>query len=126
MRYRNLAEFVKRLESRGELRRVDVPVCPDLEIAEIADRLVKRGGPAVLFERVEGTSFPVAVNLFGTPRRIAWGLGVERLDELGDRVAGLLDRVLSGVPATIGDKVRLLGQVRELAGTRPRNVRTAP
>src|SRR2546425_8866818 len=85
MAWRDLREFVDHLDQHGRLHRVTVPVSPDLEITEITDRVSK--GPsdrnvALLFERVEGFDMPVLVNAFGSAERMAWALGLERLDEL--------------------------------------------
>ncbi|MFQ6110436.1 MAG: hypothetical protein ACE5LX_00250, partial [Nitrospinota bacterium] len=85
MAYDSLADFVKALEGAGELKRIKVPVSPELEITEIADRTVKRGGPALLFENVmrpggEPFSMPLLINAFGTIRRMALALGVEDVD----------------------------------------------
>ncbi len=93
MAYRNLRDFITRLEQAGQLKRITAPVSQDLEITEIADRVVK-GAPAqnlaLLFENVRGHSIPVAINLFGTEQRMAWALGVERLDELNHKLADLI------------------------------------
>ena len=70
MAYRNLSAFLRALEEQGDLVRVRERVSPRLEIAEIADRAVKSGGPALLFENVEGSNFPVAINVFGSRRRM--------------------------------------------------------
>ena len=75
----DLRSFLRLLEERGELVRVTEPVSPHLEAAAIADRAVKEGGPALLFENVVGHDMPVAMNLFGTARRMAWALGVDEL-----------------------------------------------
>ncbi len=69
---RDLRGFLALLERHGELLRIDTPVSPKLEITEIADRMVKHGGPALLFDDVEGSDLPVAINLFGSRRRMAW------------------------------------------------------
>ena len=74
MPYRDLQAFIEDLEQKNLLRRVKTEVSQDLEIAEIADRTVKKGGPALLFENVKGHSVPVAINLFGTNERMALGL----------------------------------------------------
>jgi 4-hydroxy-3-polyprenylbenzoate decarboxylase len=87
---RDLRRFIALLESRGQLRRVTAEVDPELEIAEIADRLLARGGPALLFERVKGSSMPLLINALGTVERICWALGMERpqeLEELGKKLA---------------------------------------
>ncbi|MCU0803869.1 MAG: 4-hydroxy-3-polyprenylbenzoate decarboxylase [Burkholderiales bacterium] len=84
MRYRDLRDFVAQLESQGELRRVAAEVDPRLEMTEICDRVLKAGGPAVLFERPKGHTMPVLGNLFGTPKRVALGMGAESVDALRD------------------------------------------
>ena len=76
MPYNSLAEFVQVLERAGELRRVAHPVKADLEITEIADRVMKSAGPALLFENVAGKSMPVLINAFGSLKRMALALGV--------------------------------------------------
>ncbi len=87
---RDLREFIKNLEDRGQLRRISAPVDPDLEIAEIANRLLQRGGPALLFENVKGASFPVAINLMGTLERVCWAMNMNQpqdLEDLGKKLA---------------------------------------
>ena len=69
MAYRDLRAFLTKLEKEGELRRVSAEVDPILEITEVTDRIVKAGGPALLFERPKGSAFPVVTNLVGTERR---------------------------------------------------------
>ncbi|MCX8018180.1 MAG: UbiD family decarboxylase, partial [Rhodocyclaceae bacterium] len=73
----DLREFIDRLAARGELKRIAVPVDPRLEITEIADRVLKAGGPALLFERPKTGEMPLLANLFGTPERVALGMGIE-------------------------------------------------
>ncbi len=75
--FKDLRGFLHFLESRGDLRRVKARVSPELEITEIACRVVKEEGPALLFENVEGSAFPLLINVLGAPRRIAWALGRE-------------------------------------------------
>ena len=82
MKYRDLRDFIKQLEKQGELKRITVPVDPYLEITEICDRTLKQGGPALLFENPTGYNIPVLANLFGTPRRVAMGMGAESVTEL--------------------------------------------
>ena len=82
MKYRDLRDFAAQLERRGELRRVQAPVSPALEMTALADRVLRAGGPALWFEQVPGHTVPVLANLFGTPQRVAWGLGVESTQEL--------------------------------------------
>jgi 4-hydroxy-3-polyprenylbenzoate decarboxylase len=87
---RDLRGFIKQLEQRGQLRRISAPVDPDLEIAEIANRMLAAGGPGLLFENVKGSPYPVAVNLLGTVERVCWALNMERpedLEQLGNKLA---------------------------------------
>jgi 4-hydroxy-3-polyprenylbenzoate decarboxylase len=124
--YQDLREFVALLDKRGRLRRVTTPVRRELEITEIADRVSK--GPrddnvALLFERVEGSAMPVLINAFGTEERMAWALGVERLDDLGARVRGLLDLRM---PGSLLDKLRKGLELLDVARAGPRTVRSAP
>jgi 4-hydroxy-3-polyprenylbenzoate decarboxylase len=92
MKYRDLRDFIEQLEGRGELKRIRVPVDPYLEITEICDRTLRAGGPALLFEQPKGSSMPLLGNLFGTPKRVALGMGeesVEALREVGKLLAFL-------------------------------------
>ena len=75
MAFKNLREFLDLLEERDELRRIRVEVDPHLEITEIADRVMKAGGPALLFENVRGSDIPLAINLLGSQQRMTWALG---------------------------------------------------
>ncbi|HEY3325583.1 MAG TPA: 4-hydroxy-3-polyprenylbenzoate decarboxylase [Novimethylophilus sp.] len=84
MKYRDLRDFIAQLENLGELKRVSVPVSPHLEMTEICDRVLKSGGPAILFENPAGHGMPVLGNLFGTPRRVALGMGEENMEALRD------------------------------------------
>ena len=92
MEYRDLRDFIQQLEKQGELKRIQVEVDPCLEITEICDRTLRQEGPALLFEKVKGSEFPLLGNLFGTPRRVALGMGeesVEALREVGSLLAML-------------------------------------
>ncbi len=92
MKYQDLRDFIGQLEQRGELKRVPVVVDPYLEITEICDRTLRAGGPALLFERPKGSDIPLLANLFGTPKRVALGMGeesVEALREVGKLLAFL-------------------------------------
>ncbi len=87
---RDLRGFIQKLEERGQLRRIQALVDPDLEISEISNRMLEAGGPALLFENVKGSPFPVAINLMGTVERICWAMNMERpaeLEELGKKLA---------------------------------------
>ena len=76
MKYADLRDFLAQLERRGELKRVRAEVDPRLEMTEICDRVLKAGGPALLFEKPKGHTIPVLGNLFGTTRRVALGMNV--------------------------------------------------
>jgi 4-hydroxy-3-polyprenylbenzoate decarboxylase len=92
MKYRDLREFIAELEKRGELKRIKTPVDPRLEMTEICDRVLRAGGPALLFENPKGFDTPVLGNLFGTERRVALGMGrdsVAALREVGELLAYL-------------------------------------
>ncbi|KGQ28151.1 4-hydroxy-3-polyprenylbenzoate decarboxylase [Gallibacterium anatis] len=92
MKYKNLREFIALLEQQGELKRITVEVDPYLEMTEIADRTLRKGGPALLFENAKGFDMPVLCNLFGTPKRVALGMGqedVSTLREVGKLLAFL-------------------------------------
>ena len=92
MKYNDLRDFIAALEAQGELKRVKAEVDPYLEITEICDRTLRAGGPALLFENVKGHDMPLLGNLFGTPKRVALGMGqdsVEALREVGKLLAFL-------------------------------------
>ena len=82
--FRDLRDFIQALEAAGELKRITTEVDPDLEITEICDRTLKQQGPALLFENPKGSSIPVLGNLFGTPKRVAMGMGQEDVSALRD------------------------------------------
>jgi 4-hydroxy-3-polyprenylbenzoate decarboxylase len=124
--FSDLREFVAHLERRGRLRRITAPVSRDLEITEIVDRVSKTAGEgnvALLFERVDGFDMPVLVNAFGSEDRMAGALGVERLDQVGERIARLLDLRM---PGSFADKLRKLGTLLAVARAAPRRVGAAP
>ena len=91
MKFKDLREFIRFLEEKGELRRITTPVTQELEITEITDRVIKSGGPALLFENVTGFDTPVLINMYGTHQRTSWALGVEKVDDLVSRIEGLLN-----------------------------------
>ena len=93
---RDLRGFLKLLEERGQLRRISAPVDPDLELAEIANRLLLAGGPALLFENVRGADMPLAINVMGTVERVCWAMKMDHPQEL----------------ETLGEKLALLYQPR--------------
>jgi len=89
MAYTDLQDFMAALEKRGELKRITVEVDPELEITEIADRVMKSGGPALLFEKVKGSDYPLLINAMGTEARMALAFGVNTLDEKGAQMEEL-------------------------------------
>ncbi|MEM3691509.1 MAG: UbiD family decarboxylase [Candidatus Korarchaeum sp.] len=112
----SLREFLRRLEELGELRKVRAKVSVDLEIAEILRR-VARGGPAILFENVEGfDGWRIVGNLFSKIERVKMALNVDKLEEPGERLVS----VLKGPPLTIGEKVRALGEIISLGRYMPK------
>ena len=88
--YPDFKDFLAALAKAGELHRVTAPVDPTLEISEIVTRTVRAGGPALLFEKPTRGEMPVAINVFGTARRMAMALGVDDLDEIGQRIGELV------------------------------------
>jgi len=131
MRYTDLRDFVAQLEARGELRRIAAPVSPRYEMTEIADRVLRAGGPALLFERPESegrrvSSHPVLANLFGTPQRVAMGMGedsVEALREIGRLLAYLKE---PEAPKGLKDAWEKLPVLRQVLNMAPREVSRAP
>ena len=126
----NLRDFLRALDARGELVHVGRPVSVDKEITEIADRCMKSpgGGPALLFEHPTLLSggaarYPVAVNLFGSEKRMALALGVECLDEVGERIATLLNMK---VPDSLLGKLAMLPQLAEVAKFPPKAIGGKP
>ncbi len=100
MAFTDMQSFMRVLETRGLLKRVTVPVNPELEVTEIATRLVRDGGPAVLFENVDGAAFPLAINLLGTMERIEIGLG-RHPEEIGEELLAFLEDVNPPTPSSI-------------------------
>lgn len=122
----DLRALLDALEAAGELRRVRVPVDARLEITEIVDRTSKAGGPALLFERVGDAALPVAVNLFGSRRRVAIALGVQDVDELAGRLEALLG-LAKRRPKGLGGLLSILPDLKPLLAMPPRRMRgTAP
>ncbi|MDD3447590.1 MAG: 4-hydroxy-3-polyprenylbenzoate decarboxylase [Gammaproteobacteria bacterium] len=118
MQYKDLRDFIAQLEALGELRRVNVEVDPRLEMTEICDRTLRRAGPALLFERPTGHSVPVLGNLFGTPRRVALGMGqdsVEALREVGRLLALLKEPEPPRGMKDAWDKLPIFRQVLNMA-----------
>lgn len=124
MAYRDLRGFISALEHRNLLQRVKVEVDPILEITEITDRVSKAGGPALLFENVKGSSYPVLINAFGSFERMALALDVDNLDAIGKRISELL--AIQDMPGALWDKVKLLPRLAEIGSWAPKLVKKAP
>ena len=123
MAFSDLQAFVAALEADGDLVRVTAPVDPHLEVTGIVQRVVRAHGPALLFENPTRGAMPLLINAFGTERRMARALGVERLDDIGDRIGDLLK---PEIPRGIGGLKDALGKVGQLRAVPPRTVRSAP
>ncbi len=126
MKYKDLRDFIAQLERDGELRRITAEVDPHLEMTEICDRTLKRGGPALLFENPKGYDTPVLGNLFGTPERVARAMGqetVEALRDVGELLAFLKEPEPPKGMRDAWDKLPVFRQVMNMA---PRQLSSAP
>ncbi len=125
MKYTDLRDFINKLETLGELKHVAPPVSPYLEMTEICDRTLRNSGPALLFDQPTGHTIPVLGNLFGTPRRVALGMGAEDVSEL--RKIGHLLAMLKEPepPKGIKDVMGLGSLVKSLWDMAPKELRSA-
>jgi len=126
MKYRDLRDFIAQLEERGQLKRISQEIDPNLEMTEIADRTLRAGGPALLFENPKGSDTPVLANLFGTPERVALGMGeesVEALREVGKLLAFLKE---PEPPKGIKDIWSKLPAFKQVLNMAPKVVKSAP
>jgi 4-hydroxy-3-polyprenylbenzoate decarboxylase len=126
VRYTDLRDFLSQLEAQGELKRVGAEVSPRLEMTEICDRVLRQGGPAVLFERPAGHAMPVLGNLFGTVRRVCLAMGVEdvaALRELGQLLATLRE---PEPPQGLRDAWEKLPLLKKVLDMRPKELSSAP
>ncbi|HHH13699.1 MAG TPA: UbiD family decarboxylase, partial [Thiolapillus brandeum] len=126
MNYRDLRDFLALLEARGELKRIRAEVDPHLEMTEISDRVLRAGGPALLFEKPKGHRIPVLTNLFGTPQRVALGMGEENvtaLREVGRLLAALKE---PDPPKGMKDAWEKLPLYRKVLDMAPKERRGAP
>ncbi|MGZ8464988.1 MAG: menaquinone biosynthesis decarboxylase [Candidatus Binatia bacterium] len=122
MAYNSLQDFLQVLEREGELKRIFHPVKAQLEITEIADRVMKSAGPALLFENVVGKNIPVLINAFGSTKRMALALGVTDIEEIAAEITKLIQ---TRPPKSFKDKLQLLGELVKLAGIPPKMVKEA-
>ncbi|WP_163831484.1 4-hydroxy-3-polyprenylbenzoate decarboxylase [Spartinivicinus ruber] len=126
MKYKDLRDFISQLEKKGELKRINTPVDPYLEMTEIADRTLQKGGPALLFENPKGFNIPVLANLFGTADRVAMGMGAENtkaLTEIGELLAFLKE---PEPPKGMKDAWEKLPIFRQVMNMGPKQVKSAP
>jgi 4-hydroxy-3-polyprenylbenzoate decarboxylase len=123
MSFKNQQEFIRALETRGELHRIAAQVDSYLEITEIADRVSKNHGPALLFERVKGSPFPLLINAFGSFTRMQTALNCGSFDEIGAKIESLIK---IQPPGTLFEKIRMLFSLKEMASLIPKKVRKAP
>jgi 4-hydroxy-3-polyprenylbenzoate decarboxylase len=120
---RDLREWIALLEREGELRRISAEADPHLEITEIVDRVVRAGGPALLFEHPKGSQHPLLINQFGTERRMCLAFGVDKLDDIAARLSEVLEMQ---PPEGLAAKVRGLKTLKSIADSRPETVRKGP
>ena len=125
MAYKDLREFIKLLENKGLLKRIKAEVDPVLEITEITDRICKSpdGGKALFFEKVKNSEFPVVTNIFGSFERMCLSLQVENLDDIADRIEGLLNQ---SPPESLMEKLSVLPKLFEISKWLPKTVKKAP
>src|SRR6202453_584886 len=123
MAYDDLRDFVRALEKRGELKRISFEVDPHLEITEFADRSVKTGGPALLFEKPKGSEIPVLINAFASMRRMEIALEVSSVDEVAGRISEFLEMRM---PEGIIGKLKMLPKLAEMGAFFPKIVSSGP
>jgi 4-hydroxy-3-polyprenylbenzoate decarboxylase len=126
VKYADLRDFMAQLEKAGELKRITTEVDPNLEMTEICDRTLRAGGPALLFENPKGSDIPVLANLFGTPKRVAMGMGedsVEALREVGKLLAYLKE---PDPPRGLKEAWKSLPVFKKVLDMAPKTVRSAP
>ena len=126
MKYKDLRDFIAQLEKQGELKRIKTEIDPYLEMTEIADRVLKKKGPALLFENVKGHKIPVLANLFGTPKRVAMGMGedsVTALREVGKLLAFLKE---PEPPKGFKDALSTLPKYKKVLDMAPKKIKKAP
>jgi 4-hydroxy-3-polyprenylbenzoate decarboxylase len=117
MAYFDLREFIKALEKNRELKRISIEVDPKLEIAEFADRAVKQGGPALLFEKPKGSRVPVLINAFASHRRMQIALGVDNVEDIAARISEYLEMRM---PQGLIGKLKMLPKLAEMGSFFPK------
>lgn len=121
--FRELGDFVRKLEKEGELVRIKQEIDPVLEVTEITDRVTKAGGPALLFEKLKRSRYPLLINMLGSHRRMNLALEVERIEEVAERIQSYL---ALETPQGIMDKLKMLPKLAELNSFFPRTVKNGP
>ncbi len=125
-KYKDLRDFIQMLEARGELKRIKQEIDPNLEMTEISDRTLRAGGPALLFENPKGYDYPVLANLFGTPERVAMGMGEETVEALRE-VGKLLSQLKEPEPPKgMKDAWEKLPVFKQVLNMGPKVVKKAP
>ena len=119
MAYKDLRDFIRALEENGELKRIAVEVDPILEIAEFADRAVKQGGPALLFEKPKGYDIPVLINSFASMRKMEIALEVDNVEQIAQRIVEILEMRM---PESLLGKLKMLPKLAEMGAFFPRTV----
>jgi 4-hydroxy-3-polyprenylbenzoate decarboxylase len=123
MIFNDIREFIDFLEDKKDLVRIKTEVDPILEVTEITDRISKKGGPALLFEKVKGSQIPIAINLFGSYQRMAWSLGLEDFNEIGQKFSSLLK---TDPNMKFMQKIEALFDLYKLSTSMPKEVKKAP
>ena len=123
MIFNDLREFIDFLEDKKELVRIKKEVDPVLEVTEIADRISKKGGLALLFENIKGSQIPIVINLFGSYQRMSWALGLNDFNEISQRFSGLLKTDLD---MKLRQKMEALLDLYKLSKSKPKEVKKAP
>jgi len=121
--YRDLRDFIQRLQKKGELKCIAIEMDPVLEIAEITDRITKAGGPALLFEKPKGSRIPLLINMLGSEQRVSLALEVDHIEEVAARIRGFLD---FQSPQGLFDKLKMLPKLAELSSFFPKTVKSGP
>lgn len=119
MAFKDLQHYIRELEIRQDLKHINAPIDPVLEITEIADRVVKSGGPALFFRNIKGSPYPLVINLFGTLDRICFALSVKDLDEIADRILSLIP---TSPFSSFFEKIKLLWQLKDFKNFQPKAV----
>ncbi len=123
MSHKNLQEFIKKLESAGELKKISAEVDSELEITEITDRISKEDGPALLFENIKGSSFPLLINAFGSYKRMQMALMCDSFDDIALKIE---EQMKIQPPKNLKEKIGMLFTLKDIAGIIPKKVKRAP